>query len=125
MVTKCQGPPMNREVESMAKKKQVLPAGYREKRGKIEYRFTMYGTRYSISGRNLKECMENVTKKLLEIEQEREEQEKLEVARKERAKKGLKETNLSEVTLDGFYDVWEQNRRIEVKPVTVRKQRFK
>ena len=89
MVTKCQGPPMNREVESMAKKKQVLPAGYREKRGKIEYRFTMYGTRYSISGRNLKECMENVTKKLLEIEQEREEQEKLEAARKERAKKGL------------------------------------
>ena len=124
MVTKCQGPPMNREVESMAKKKQVLPAGYREKRGKIEYRFTMYGTRYSISGRNLKECMENVTKKLLEIEQEREEQEKLEAARKERAEKGLKETNLSEVTLDGFYDVWEQNRRIEVKPVTVRKQRF-
>ena len=108
----------------MARKKK-LPPGYRETaNGKFEYRFRMFDKQYSVTAASINECMQKAAAKILKVEQEREEEQKREEARKEREALGLKETRLSDVTLDEFYDVWENNRRDEVKAVTVRKQRF-
>ena len=108
----------------MARKK-ALPPGYRmTASGKFEYRFRMFDKQYQVTGNSISDCMQKTATKMLKIEQERKEEEKREEARKEREALGLKETRLSDVTLDEFYDVWENNRRVEVKSVTVRKQRF-
>lgn len=108
----------------MARKKE-LSAGYREtKSGAIEHRFRAYGKQYSVTGANENECNRKKVQKLLEIERKREEAEKKEALRKEREAQGLIESRLSDVTMDAFYDIWESNRRDEVKATTVRKQRF-
>lgn len=108
----------------MARKK-ALPPGYRETAsGTIEHRFRVYGKQYSVTGANENECNRKKAQKLLEIEREREEEEKKEALRKEREAQGLTESRLSDISMDAFYDIWESNRRDEVKPTTVRKQRF-
>lgn len=108
----------------MARKKELSP-GYRETAsGAVEHRFRAYGKQYSVTGANENECNRKKVQKLLEIEKEREEAEKKEALRKEREAQGLTESRLSDVTMDAFYDIWESNRRDEVKATTVRKQRF-
>jgi len=108
----------------MARKKE-LSAGYREtKSGAVEHRFRLYGKQYSVTGANENECNRKKVQKLLEIERKRGEEEKREALRKEREAQGLIESRLSDVTMDAFYDIWESNRRDEVKATTVRKQRF-
>lgn len=108
----------------MARKKE-LSAGYREtKSGAVEHRFRVYGKQYSVTGANENECNRKKVQKLLEIERKRGEEEKREALRKEREAQGLIESRLSDVTMDAFYDIWESNRRDEVKATTVRKQRF-
>lgn len=108
----------------MARKKE-LSAGYREtKSGAVEHRFRVNGKQYSVTGANENECNRKKVQKLLEIERKRGEEEKREALRKEREAQGLIESRLSDVTMDAFYDIWESNRRDEVKATTVRKQRF-
>lgn len=108
----------------MARKK-ALPPGYRATAsGKIEYRFRINDRQYSVTAATVTECNQKAAAKMLKIEEERKEEQKKEEARKQREAMGLKENRLSDITMDGFYDVWESNRRDEVKAVTVRKQRF-
>lgn len=108
----------------MARKKQ-LPPGYRTTAsGKIEYRFRMFDRMYQVTAATVTECNKKAAEKMLKVEQERKEEEEREEARRQREAMGLMESRLSDATLDEFFEAWQENRRVEVKAVTVRKQRF-
>ena len=88
------------------KNKRKLGAGYRLRSdGRFEARFTIEKKRYTVYGHTLEECKENERKKREEI------------------KKGL-HTEFANITLNDFFKKWSENRRIERKASTVRKQGF-
>lgn len=86
--------------------KKYLGRGYREHPdGQIEYRFTVDGKRYSVSGRSMSEVKQREIEKRKQIE--------------DGTAAGSKN-----ITLDGFFQMWQDIRRVEVKGATMRKQSF-
>lgn len=82
-------------------RKSKLPDGMRRRKtGRIEYRFSVDGQRYSVTGMTVQECKEN------------------ELDERERIKQRMATRNRN-VTVDAYYKAWKDSRKGVVKPSTL------
>ncbi len=83
-----------------------IPAGMRKTtRGTYESRFTIHGKRYSVYGKTVKECKEK------------------ELTRRQEIEEGLRYSG-RELTLDQYFQKWEQGRLGSVRASTIRTERY-